>query len=107
MIEGGGIHAGQPFQRFGTCSINPGNLRCLPLTRLPCHPLYANLSVADPKRTSLLQFTHPRMISCGATTKARWRSAPTCCATPINEEMVMVDEMLMVSAAHLDLASAG
>jgi hypothetical protein len=47
------------------------------------------------------------MISRGATTKARWRSAPTCCATPISEEMVMVDEMLMVSAAHVDLAGAG
>jgi len=47
------------------------------------------------------------MISCKATTKARWRSAPTCCATPISEEMVMVDQMLMVSAAYLDLAGAG
>ncbi|MET4639505.1 hypothetical protein [Mycetocola sp. 2940] len=56
-----------------------------------------------PKRTGLSQIMHPRMISGEATTKARWRSAPTCCAQPIGEEMVMVDEMLMVCAAHLAL----
>jgi hypothetical protein len=93
------------FAHSGTLSgseLRAGPLSIVLATGVPARTVSRIL-----KRTSLLKFMHPRMISRGATTKSRWRSAPTCCATPISEEMVMIDEMLMVSAAHLDLAGAG
>lgn len=53
-----------------------------------------------------MQFMHPDDLMWGDD-EGPPALCPTCCATPISEEMVMVDEMLMVSAAYLDLAGAG
>jgi hypothetical protein len=53
-----------------------------------------------------LQFMHPDDLMRGDD-EGPLTFCTNCCATPISEEMVMVDEMLMVSAVYLDLAGAG